>query len=292
MKTTLTKIIISALLISLVAGMHAVEVAKANPFSFFWTHIDPIPGTIPPTITLTSPQNNTHHASKHISFSFNISKPQVPVPVDDGISAVRYSIDNFNFTGAMSLYQHAVYAPGHMGLPEFSYSEDLTLPEGNHSLTVYSEGTVTQPDIMTVFGIGSYSTVYFTIDTTPPTISDLSIEPKTYDTADIPLSLYVNEISHISYSIDNQANVTIAGNTTLTALSEGYHNIIIYANDTAGNIGRSDYVVFDVNSQPSPTPNNIQGVFIPTVIIFGLVFAVAIGGLLVYFKKPRRDETL
>jgi hypothetical protein len=35
-----------------------VEVAKADPF-FMWTPVDPPPGSIPPTITILSPQNNT-----------------------------------------------------------------------------------------------------------------------------------------------------------------------------------------------------------------------------------------
>ena len=39
------------------------------------------------------------------------------------------------------------------------------------------------------------------------------------------------------YSRDGQANVTIAGNMTLSDLSEGPRSIIVYANDTAGNMG-------------------------------------------------------
>lgn len=65
--------------------------------------------------------------------------------------------------------------------------------------------------------------VYFSIllvDKTPPVISNLTIENKTY-TAEIPLNFSLNEIaSQISYSLDNQANVTILGNTTLAGLSD------------------------------------------------------------------------
>ena len=46
----------------------------------------------------------------------------------------------------------------------------------------------------------------------------------------------------------------ITSNTTLTSLSESSHNITVYCNDTAGNIGQSDYILFSVNSTPT-TPN-------------------------------------
>jgi len=50
----------------------------------------------------------------------------------------------------------------------------------------------------------------------------------------------------MGYSLDNEENVTIAGNTTLTNLSEGTHNIIVYANDTSGNMGSSSQVYFTI----------------------------------------------
>ena len=110
-KTVIAATITSVFLVSLVAVLF-VNVTEANPFSFFWTYIDPIPGTIPPTITIFSPQNNTHYTSNNIFFSFNTSKPQAPIPVDDGISEVRYSLDNINYSNAKSLYECTVYARG------------------------------------------------------------------------------------------------------------------------------------------------------------------------------------
>ena len=44
-------------------------------------------------------------------------------------------------------------------------------------------------------------------------------------------------------------NIPALTNITLTGLSEGNHNIIIYANDSAGNMGQSDYVYFIVMPQ-------------------------------------------
>jgi len=121
--------------------------------------------------------------------------------------------------------------------------------------------------------------VSFIIDTTPPTVSVESVENKTYYTSDLPLNFTVNEsVSHIAYSLDGQANVTIAGNTTLSGLSVGTHNITIYATDRAGNVRDSETIYFSVDA---PFPS--------TMVIAPLAsVAVAGAGLLVYFKKRKR----
>jgi len=97
-------------------------------------------------------------------------------------------------------------------------------------------------------------------DITPPIISILSPEDKTYAINDVPLTFTVSEsTSWIGYSLDNQANVTMTGNITLTDLAEGSHNIIVYANDTAGNMGSSDMVYFAIQTSPiDTTPPSIS----------------------------------
>ncbi|MFQ6063910.1 MAG: cohesin domain-containing protein, partial [Candidatus Bathyarchaeia archaeon] len=83
------------------------------------------------------------------------------------------------------------------------------------------------------------------VDTTPPTISILSPENKTYLVSDVSLTFTVNEsTSWIGYSLDNQNNITISGNTTLVNLSDEKYTIKVYANDTAGNMGASEMVYF------------------------------------------------
>ena len=91
-------------------------------------------------------------------------------------------------------------------------------------------------------------------DTTPPTITFLSPENRTYTSTSLPLAFTVDETtSWIGYSLDNQANVTITGNTTLAGIPEGIHSITVYANDTAGNIGASETVYFAVALPCGPT---------------------------------------
>jgi hypothetical protein len=89
------------------------------------------------------------------------------------------------------------------------------------------------------------------VDVNPPTISMFSPQNITYYNSSVALSFAVDDISPVSwmgYSLDGQANVTINGNTTLTWLSDGSHGIIVYANDTAGNMGSSVVVYFTVDT--------------------------------------------
>jgi len=156
----------------------------------------------------------------------------------------------------------------------FTENTTLTkLSEGAHRLTVYAWYT----DINTVS-----SDVYFTVDTTAPSISVLSLENKIYNTSDIPLIFTVNEsVSQITYSIDGKEKITINGNTTLTGLPNGDHNLTVYAADDNGNMEVSETIYFSVKL-PFPT----------TLVIAVLIASVAVvgAGLLVYFVKFKKQQ--
>ena len=115
-------------------------------------------------------------------------------------------------------------------------------------------------------------------DTTPPSISIISPSIQRYNEGNVTLAFSTNEpTSKISYSLDGQDNVTISGNTTLTGLPDGDHNIIVYATDEAGNVGESGTVYFSVEV-PFPTT---------LIAVSAIIVAVVGGGLLVYFKKRK-----
>jgi hypothetical protein len=83
-------------------------------------------------------------------------------------------------------------------------------------------------------------------------ISVLSPENRTYSVTEVPLEYTVNSFfSWAAYSLDGQVNVTITGNTTLAGLSEGPHSIIVYIEDTPGNVGSSEKVYFTVATASS-----------------------------------------
>jgi len=87
----------------------------------------------------------------------------------------------------------------------------------------------------------------------PPTIIVLSPANATYSVRNVSLIFTVDEAtSWMGYSLDGAANVTITGNTTLTNLPYAPHNIIVYGNDTDGNMGASNRVYFTVAAEAPP----------------------------------------
>jgi N-acetylneuraminic acid mutarotase len=85
--------------------------------------------------------------------------------------------------------------------------------------------------------------------TVPPKVQINSPENRTY--SEVFLTFTLNRGAQwIGYSVDNQANVTVQGETELSGLSQGSHRISVYANDTLGNMGVSDTVFFTVDTLP------------------------------------------
>jgi hypothetical protein len=124
----------------------------------------------------------------------------------------------------------------------------------------YGLGVAVVNDILYAIGGGDaenerYTPIGYHGPIDRPSIAVLSPENKTYHTTDVPLNFTVNEpVSWMSYSLDSQANVTITGNVTLTGLSEGAHNLTVYAQDIAGNIGASETIHFSITQQPESFP--------------------------------------
>jgi len=135
-------------------------------------------------------------------------------------------------------------------------------------------------------------------DSTPPTITVLSPENnKSYDPDSVHLVFTVNkQTSWMGYCLDNGLNVTVLGNTTLPKLSDGPHNITVYASDTSFNAGASDVVRFSsgtiyftvmqdaVQITPSPGPSPEAPAF-PALIIVSTVIAATLVGGLIYKRK-------
>jgi len=140
-----------------------------------------------------------------------------------------------------------------------------------------------------VYHVNTYSNkINFTIDTTPPIIESFSVENRTYKTTEIPLNFQVNEpTSSIIYCLDNKSNVTIAGNTTLSGLSVGAHNLTVYAWDAVGNIGESQNIDFIAVQEEEPKPEPF--LIVPVAAVSGAVVILVAFGLLVYFKRCRRE---
>jgi hypothetical protein len=117
-------------------------------------------------------------------------------------------------------------------------------------------------------------------DTVPPRISVVSPVYRVYNESDVPLTFVIYEASSLmSYSLDGQDNVTVAGNATLSGLPNGSHNLTLYVTDKSGNIGASDIIYFSVEV-PEPFPTTLVVASVITVAVVGI-------GMLVYFKKRK-----
>ena len=115
-------------------------------------------------------------------------------------------------------------------------------------------------DNVGLLNVSIENSVYYTEGPTPPdtTLPSLTILYPTnntnYNKTVLDLNFTSNEdLNWCAYSLDNEANNTaicpngIETNITLTGLSIKNHNITIYGNDSAGNMGQSSYVFFNVS---------------------------------------------
>lgn len=142
---------------------------------------------------------------------------------------------------------------------------------------------------MVPFGSNGVVTYYSTVEQyTPfgygavlPVISVASPANWNYSSNDISLNFNVNKpVDWVVYSLDGKDNVTVTGNATLTGLSNGLHNITVYAKDAFGNMGASETITFTI-AKPEPFPTLVVAVIAVTALGVGV-------GLAVYFKKYRR----
>ena len=115
---------------------------------------------------------------------------------------------------------------------------------------------------------------------TPPKIALLSPVNQVFNELSFPLFFTVDkQVNWIGYSLDGQGNMTITGNSTITELTNGLHNITIYAKDTFGNEGASETIIFNID---------VTEAFPTTLVAVSIVsVAVVTMGLLVFFKKRK-----
>jgi PKD repeat protein len=122
----------------------------------------------------------------------------------------------------------------------------------------------------------------------PPPIIMLFPKNVTYMTNSIPLTFTVNEpVSWIGYSLDQQLNMTITGNMTLTDLSEGSHSITVYASYISGNMGASSRVFFTVRIPKPPTANFTWSPYLPKAgefVIFDASSSTPNGGTIIQYE--------
>jgi hypothetical protein len=279
-KILITACFISALLLSAVAGTQIVNLASANPYIYNCgtvTEVSPPAGTLPLSILISSPKNETAYASNDVSLTFDVSIQGSNLNPNNVNVIYSYVTEVYYRASWQQLRDTAVSLPSKSNNLQISINM-TDVPEGSRWLEVYATAKVLTMDIVSYKLTGS-SMVNFTIDTTPPIISALSVKNEAYSASNVTLNVIVNEpVSQVSYSVDGHEKENIAGNTTLTNLPYGEHNVTVYATDKAGNTGTSETIYFSVEE---PFPTTLVAASVITVTIVSI-------GLLVYFKKRKR----
>jgi len=122
----------------------------------------------------------------------------------------------------------------------------------------------------------------------PPAISIVSPENKTYTVNSVSLSFTVSETTTwVKYSLDGQENVTITGDRTLPDLSDGVHSITVYAQDTDGQTGTSTiyFTIAEGAETPTETTQSDSSLII---LIAAAIAVVVVVGVVFYFLKIKK----
>lgn len=288
MRKTALVVALAGLLIIAAAGTFFVRVGTANPY--LRDYVAPDANTKPPKISVYSPENNA--LCRNVNLIINVSLPQSTTAPFTFLHVVSYDADwlqNRTFLFVSMGLSDEIRSDNPPEKQFFAYSGTLTgVPDGNHSLTLYAEGGGWYPPQgikQSGFFIDGALTVSFAVDNTSPTIAFLSLESKTYYESDVPVNFRTNEaVSEISYSLDGQENVTVAGNSTLSGLPVGSRNVTVYARDAAGNVGASETVVFTVAE-----PESFPTVPVAVAVSVASIAVVACAGLILTRRKRRKE---
>jgi hypothetical protein len=166
------------------------------------------------------------------------------------------------------------------------YAGNVTWPdlaEGAYNLTVYASVYRNMLSFESLVWRTSES-VLFAVDATPTEVSVLSPLSEVYEASDVSLSFVVTDpVSSVVCKLDGEY-LNVKGNVSLTGLSAGAHNLMVYVTDRVGDWVESESVNFSV------LHNEEQEMFNPTLILIAVVaLAAAVSfGLTAYFLKRKK----
>ena len=114
----------------------------------------------------------------------------------------------------------------------------------------------------------------------------MHLQNATFENASVPLNFTVDHpVTEMSYCLDGEEAIPISGNTMLTDLANGQHNVTVYATDEFGYTGVSDILFFNVNVTKVDAP---EFPVVPFVTVSAVVSVSAVAGVIAYFKKRKR----
>jgi hypothetical protein len=202
--------------------------------------------TTPPSVIVNSPMNITYATS---SIPVNAT-----VTDASGVSTVLAEIDGSN--NVTLVLQAGSYVNNTVSFT----------PDGSHRVRIYANDTVGN--------MNSSEVVFFTVDTTPPSVVINSPMNMSYAASSVTINATVTDltstVSTVLAEIDGTYNVTLVKqsnyyvNDTVSFTPDGSHHVRIFANDTVGNTNLSQIVHFTVDTTSpylisySPTNHTFQ----------------------------------
>lgn len=192
---------------SLVDNPHRVvvwandSIGNSNETDRFWTR-----ETVAPGIFIQSPTNTTFNVTT-VDFNVTVNETADSCLVDFGFGneTMTNSTGNWNF-------------------------QNTTMQDGSFQAIFSCNDTA---------GNGNETSVFFSVDTTPPTITIINPTDNVTSGNVAFLFNFSEEIDTAMYSLDGAANVTnnvlnTSWSGSLGSISVGEHNITVWANDTIG----------------------------------------------------------
>jgi hypothetical protein len=273
MKTTAPISLCIVLLFSVLFATNSTSVVKANP-------IGEMEYATLPLIIINSPLDNSTFSIDKISLNITVARPHGWL-IQGGEARQMLKSISYELDGKVN---GPIVADSYLE-SSFNYSTDLAnLTVGRHSLKVFAEANGWFIELHDLWRreetiTASSDIIYFTVEKNVPEVIVAPIENSS--TPDVLLNVNVNcTASRIVYSLDGRENQSFSGNTTLTGLSNGLHNVTVYAWNLDGNVGVSDTLFFDVEV-PEPFPTT------QIIAVFLIVSAVIVCIALFIFVRKR-----
>jgi hypothetical protein len=243
---------------------------------------------LPAIVKIHSPYENQVYSSRNIVFSVSVESPR-----KDYWEMTSVKITIFLDNKAKSAETITQYLD-QQGLVA-SYESVLRVEEeGLHSMYILADIEYLSHHpawpVSDFTGSGKSDVVNFRVETPPPIVTILSPGfQEAFNYSSVWLEFCVSkDFSWVGYSLDGKDNVTVSGNSTLSGLSAGQHEIVVYATDLAGQTRCSHTRYFTVaeSSASFPTPFPLMWF---AVAVVASAAAVSFG-LVAYFLQRKRKS--
>ncbi|MFW9903664.1 MAG: hypothetical protein ACFFFH_04985 [Candidatus Thorarchaeota archaeon] len=185
-----------------------------------------------------TPETDFYCASLSVESILLIKSNPAEVQILSPLNQTYGAIVEFSFDGNAVDYWYRI-EPIETNNRSWSSSIFLELPEGNFICHLYGQNA---------YGVVSYASTYFTVDTTSPSLILSSPRNITYTKNDIQLS-YLTDEKNVVVFLDGLELDNITSGTILTNLAGGAHNLTITSVDNVGN-NVTRVVFFNVDTIP------------------------------------------